>query len=251
MRAGRMLSLLASLFILEASATTRFLAAPTSSASGSSLRLGNKLRAKQSALINEAYRPLPEIPPHMLPPLKPVPTPLPLPPKPPQSEKPELTYDVGGIYAGKDVTGTWQLLNLTRKRTDDEGAFEADIFQRVVAGEKPVVAAHWTRVMAKPEFLRATPAPPITTPAPHPKFWKNVNVNKTDEWRHMPQQNSSNMREMFGIGNINNGTVNGTYRVGNLTNGTTHNVVFPMTTPAPKIYEIAGGHWPLHWRATN
>lgn len=77
-------------------------------------------------------------------------------PPPPAS----LAYDVGSVYAGKDVQDGWQLVRLT-KGPDSEGVFAADVLANVSSlGGSPAVLDHWPRVYGTEEFLRPLPPPP-------------------------------------------------------------------------------------------
>jgi len=139
-------------------------------------------------------RKLPKLGAEMLPTLPPGPTagplPPPPPPPPPAPTTPPFEYHVGNVYAGKDVNGTWQIVKLTREVDDPEHpladeapVFEGDVFGNVTLdGRLPVAEAHWPRVYADPEFLRATPAPPTTAVPTQPRLFAAGNASGEMLW---------------------------------------------------------------------
>eukprot|EP00929_Paragymnodinium_shiwhaense_P112357 TRINITY_DN80613_c0_g1_i1.p1 TRINITY_DN80613_c0_g1~~TRINITY_DN80613_c0_g1_i1.p1 ORF type:complete len:237 (-),score=27.34 TRINITY_DN80613_c0_g1_i1:190-900(-) len=97
-----------------------------------------------------------------------------------------LAYDVGGIYAGLDVDGGWQLVRLARG-PDSEGTFVADVLANISSlGGDPVVLDRWPKVYGMPEFLRPTPPPPppsvVLGYKPPPGMPVFVKGQKTGEW---------------------------------------------------------------------
>mmetsp|Transcript_60061 Transcript_60061/g.113323 ORF Transcript_60061/g.113323 Transcript_60061/m.113323 type:complete len:248 (-) Transcript_60061:126-869(-) len=115
---------------------------------------------------------LPPMEPKLLPDLGLLPTEMPLPPQrqPPSPQAirmPGDQFQVGTIYQGKDVQGTWRLVNLTK--SVGGGKFEADVLSK----ETFSVLRHWPTVYGHPEVLKPTISPEAVkhVPGSQPGEW--------------------------------------------------------------------------------
>lgn len=136
----------------------------------------------------------------------------------------------GGLYAAKDLTGVWRLVNITRG-PDANGTVAADVLANVTvagwagnrSGENSTlvrgeVVAHYPHVFDTADFLRATPAPPTVTPTPMPKLF---------------------------LPNMVKGLPEGEWLFANATLPSTPRP--DGSTPPPKVFVLKAGEWPLEW----
>lgn len=210
----------------------------------------------------------------MVPELGPGPTEPPAPPKrvPPPPPPPTTTtttttsiaYLVGHIFASKEKSGIWQLVNLTS--ADGNGTFEGDVLKNVSTFEAPIITDHKTGLRGVPKALRPTPIPPY-----HSQQWSEL---------YIPEGQQGDFEDGWKKGLVPNATVlaNGTVaevwinRLVNITEKITTYGSAPGPAPAaattftrvvgnktvqeqvfvnlttPFVYEMSPGPWPVSWR---
>lgn len=163
-------------------------------------------------------RQIPELTADQLPTLPPLPTAMPAMPSlvPPPPRPPIVyNYQLGHIYAAKDVEGTWQLVRLI-DGPNDAGSYKGEALAKVTAGVEPQVASAWPAIKGSAEYLRPTPAPPLGA---------TYAANKLPPQIFLPDPD----------------------REGYFRPADPGAAAAPANATSPWTYTIKGGAWPLSW----